>query len=105
MLTPRACDRLTVEDKPRISIDALHDLRRLISAQSPNNSLKTPGHAESPAGGQDGKRPKSSRVATAAALRGRADVGRTSGIRTGALSDALAPAAGKRSQNRRTEAK
>ena len=100
MLIPQVCDRLTVEDKPRISIDALNDLRRLINAQSINSSLKTPGRAEFPAGGQDGQRQKSRHLATPAALRGRTDLDRTSGIRTGALSDAVAPVVGKRSQNR-----
>jgi hypothetical protein len=104
MLIPHVCDRLPIEDKPRISIDALNDLRRLIDAQSLNNSLKTPGRAEFPAGGQDGQRQKSSRVATPAALPGRTDLDRASGIRTGELSDAVAPVVGKRSQNRRTEA-
>ena len=104
MLIPQVCDRLTVEDKPRISIDALHDLRRLIRAQSLNNSLKTPGRAEFPAGGQDGQRQESSRVATSAALRGRTDLDRASGIGAGALSDTVVPVVGKRPQNRRTEA-
>ena len=104
MLIPQVCDRLTIEDKPRISIDALNDLRRLVNAQSLNNSLEAPGGAEFPAGGQDGQRQKSSRLATSAALRGRTDLDRASGIRAAAVSDAVAPVAGKRSENRRTEA-
>ena len=102
MLIPHVCGQLTVEDKPRISIDALADLRRLIDLQSLNHTFKAPGRAEFPAGGQDGQRQKSSRVATPAALRGRTDLGRASGIGAGELSDAVAPVAGKRSQNRRT---
>jgi hypothetical protein len=104
MLIPHVCDRLTIEDKPRISIDALIVLRRLINSQYLNHSLKAPGRAESPAGGQDGQRQKSSRLATPAALRGRTDLDRASGIGAGTLSDAVPPVAGKRSQNRRTEA-
>jgi hypothetical protein len=104
MLVPQVCDRLTIEDKPLISIDALNDLRRMIDLQSFNNSLKAPGGAESPTGGQHGQQQKSNRVAAPAALRGRTDMDRASGIGTGALSDAVAPVVGKRSQNRRTEA-
>jgi hypothetical protein len=104
MLIPQVCDRLTIEDQPRISIDALNDLRRLTLAQSLNNILKPPDRAESSAGGQDGQRQKSSRLATPAALRGRTDLDRASRSGAGALPNAVAAVVGKRSQNQGTEA-
>jgi hypothetical protein len=105
MLIPLACDQLRIEDKPRISIYALIALRRLIDSQRLNNSLKAAGHAESPAGGQGGQQQKSSRLATPAGLRGRTDLDRDSRISARTLSHAVAPVAGKRSQDRRSEAK
>ena len=104
MMIPQVCDRLTIGEQPRISIDALIDLRRLIDAQCQISAPKAPGHAESPAGGLDEQQQKSSRLATPAALRGRTDLDRASRIGAGTLSYAVAPAAGKRSKNRRTEA-
>lgn len=68
MLIPQVCDRLTIEDQARISIDALINLRRLIDSQCLNRSLQAPGRAESPAGGQDGQEPKSNRLATPSLL-------------------------------------
>jgi hypothetical protein len=104
MLTPQICDRLNIKDKPQISIDALIGLRRLIDSQCLNKHPEAPGRAESPAGGQDAQQPKSSRLATSAAFRRRTDLDRASRIGAGTLSHAVAPVAGKRSQNRRTEA-
>ena len=105
MLIPQTCDQLRIEDKPRISIDALIALRQLIDSQRLNHGLQTAGHAESPAGGQDGHQQKSSRLAVPAALRGRTDLDRASRIGKGTLLHAVAPVAGKRAQNRRAEAK
>jgi hypothetical protein len=105
MLIPQVCDRLTIADQARISVDALINLRRLIDSQRLNKSLKAPGRAESAAGGQDGQQPKSDRLATPPAFRRRTDLDPASRIGAGTLSDAVAPVAGKRSQNRRTEAK
>jgi hypothetical protein len=105
MLIPQICDRLNIEDKPRLSIDALIDLRRLINSQFLNNGLKAPDRAESPAGGQDAQQQKSGRLAAPAALRGRTDLDRASRIGARTMSDAVAPVARKRSQKRRAEAK
>jgi len=38
MLLPQVCDRLVIEAEPRISIDALIDLRALIDAQRLKNT-------------------------------------------------------------------
>ena len=101
MLIPETCDRLIIEDQPRISIDALIALRRL----SFHNAPKDRSCAESPTGGHDGQQQKSSRSAAPAALRGRTDLDRASRIGKGTLSHAVAPVAGKRAQNRRAETK
>jgi hypothetical protein len=40
MLIPEVCDRLSHEERPRIAIDALLDLRRLIDAQHIKNATQ-----------------------------------------------------------------
>jgi hypothetical protein len=104
MLIPQVCDRLTIEAEPRITIDALIDLRTLIDAQRLKNTSKDHCCAESPPGGQDAQQRKTERVAAQPALRGRRDLDRASRIGAGTLPKLVAPGAGKRSQNRRREA-
>ena len=64
MLIPEVCDRFTNETEPRISTDALFDLRRLIDANRAGQAPKGPGCAECPPGGGNAQRRKSVRVAT-----------------------------------------
>ena len=104
MLTPRICDRMTHEDKPRIAIDALLDLRRLIDAHQIRDPTQDRICAESASGGQDAQQ-QTDRAAARAALRGGRDMERTSGLDAGTLPNSVAPAVGKRSQDERTEAK
>ena len=104
MLNPQACDRLSQEEKPRIAIDALLGLRRLIDAHRIKNATEDRICAESASGGQDAEQ-RSDRAAARAALRGGRNLDRTSGIDAGTLPNSVAPAVGKRSQNERTEAK
>jgi len=104
MLTPRICDRMTHEDKPRIAIDALLDLRRLIDAHQIRDPTQDRICAESASGGQDAQQ-RTDRAAARAALRGGRDMERTSGLDAGTLPNSVAPAVGKRSQDERTEAK
>jgi len=104
MLNPQICDQLKTEDKPRISVDALTDLRRLIDAQSFQNAPKDRSCAESPTGGKDARQRKTDRVATSAALRRRRDLERASRISARTVPNAMAPGAGQRSQSRRREA-
>ena len=52
MLIPQTCDQLKTEDKPRISVGALMDLRRLIDAQFLQKAPKDRSRAESPTGGR-----------------------------------------------------
>ena len=106
MLTPELCDRLSYEDRPRIDITALLELRRLIDAQRIDRGFEDQCCAESASGGQDAEQQgESHRAAAQAAVRGRGDLDRASGIDAGTLPRTVAPASGKRSQQRRREAR
>jgi hypothetical protein len=105
MLLPQVCDRLVIETEPRISIDALIDLRALVDAQRLKNTSAEDCCAESPLGGQDAQQRRPDRTAAQVALRGRRDLDRASRIGEGTVPKFVAPSAGKRSQNRRKEAK
>jgi len=101
MLIPHICDRLTYEEKPRISIEALIDLRRLIDAQC----LKKAGScAESPSGGQNAQQRKSRRLAAPAGIRGRRDLDEVARTSARTVPNLVAPSPGKRRQSRRREA-
>jgi hypothetical protein len=104
MLSSQICDQFTNETDPRVAIDALFDLRRLINAHNFGKASKDHSCAESPSGGQNAQQRRSVQVATQAALRRRRDLDRTSGIGKGTVPNSVAPDARKRSQNRRTEA-
>jgi hypothetical protein len=104
MLSPQVCDRFTNEAEPRVSIEALFDLRRLIDAHHLGKASTDRSCAKSPSGGKNGHQRKSVQVATQVALRRRRDLDRASGIDKGTVPDSVAPDARKRSQNRRTEA-
>jgi hypothetical protein len=104
MLNSQACDRLSQEEKPRIAIDALLELHRLIDAQHIEDATQDRICAESPSGGQDAQQ-RSDRATARTALRGGRDLDRTSGVDAGTLPDSVAPAVDKRSQNERTGAK
>ena len=103
MLNPQACDRLSQEERPRIAIDALLSLHRLIDAQHIESATPDRICAESASGGQDAQQ-RSDRAAARAALRGGGDLERASGLNAGAMPHAVAPAARKRSQSGRREA-
>jgi len=106
MLIPELCDRLSYEDRPRVGITALLELRRIIDDQRMERALDGHGCAESASGGQDAEHQgESDRAAAQAAVRGRGDLDRASGIHAGTLPRAVAPVFGKRSQQRRREAK
>ena len=64
MLTPELCDRLSYEDRPRIDITALLELRRLIDALRVDRGFESLVCAESASGGQDAEQQgKSHRIA------------------------------------------
>jgi len=104
MLSPQVCDRFTNEAEPRVSIDALLNLRRLIDAYHLGEASKDHGCAESPSGGKNAQQRKSVQVATQAALRERRDLDRASAIGKGTVPNSVAPSAGKRPQDRQREA-
>jgi hypothetical protein len=104
MLSPQVCDRFTNEAEPRISVDALFDLRRLIDAHDLRKAPKDHSCAKSPSGGKNAQQRKSVHVATQAALRRRRDLDRASGIGKGTVPNSVAPDARKRSQDRQREA-
>ncbi len=104
MLNPQVCDRLRQEEKPRIAIDALLGLLRLIDAHRNKNATEDRICAESASGGQDAEQ-RSDHAAARAAFRGGRTLERTSGVDAGTLPKFVAPAVGRRTQNERTEAK
>jgi len=104
MLNPKVCDRFTNEAEPRVSMDALFELRRLIDAHRLGTPPEDPGCAESPIGGKNAQQRKASRVAAQTALRGRRDLDRASGIGKGTVPNSVAPGARKRAQDRPREA-
>jgi len=101
MMMPEVCDRFTNEAEPRIAIDALFDLRRLIDSHSIGKTHRDHSCAESPSGGKSAQQGKSVRLATQAALRQRGDLDRASGIGKGTMPDAMAPNSLKCDQDRR----
>src|SRR5262249_49407179 len=103
MLSPQVCDGFTNEAEPRISIQALFDLRRLIDANRVEKTAKGHGCAESPSGGKNVQQRNSVQVATQAALRGRRDLDRASRIGEGTVPNSVAPGSRKRSQDRQRE--
>ena len=104
MLDPQVCDRFTSEAEPRVSLDALFELRRLIDTHRLGETPKDDGCAESPSGGKNAQQRKAGRVAAQAALRGRRDLDRASSIGQGTVPNSAAPDSRKRSQDRQREA-
>jgi len=104
MLSPQVCDRFTNEAEPRISIDALFDLRRLIDAHDLRKAHEDHSCAKSPSGGKNAQQRKSVQVATQAPLRGRRDLDGASGIGKGTVPNSVAPDARRRSQDRQRRA-
>ena len=100
MLVPDLCDRLSYEEKPRIGLEALVDLRRLVDSQCVTDG----GCAESASGGQDAEQQEGShRGAAEAAVRRRGDLGRTTGADPGELPRTLASTDEMRPRGRRQE--
>jgi hypothetical protein len=104
MLNSQVCERFTNEAEPRISIDALFDLRRLIDAHRVGKTPAARSCAESPSGGKDAQERKTTRGAAQAALRRGRNLDRASGTSEGAVPGSVAPDARKHSQDRQREA-
>jgi hypothetical protein len=103
MLDQELSERMTNEVTPRIAIDALVELRRLIDAQPPTDEVRN--CAQSATGGADAQQRESGSAAAAAeaSLRRRRGLGTTSRASARTLSNSVGPAPGKRSQRGRTE--
>ena len=105
MLSPQACQHLTDQAEPRIAIEALEELRRLIDAQTLVFDRDAGSGAESSAGGNHAQQRGTGLSPAGASVRRRRDVERTPRAGTGKLSKPLAPVAGERPSAPRTEAK
>ena len=105
MLSPEICERLRTEAGPRISLDALIELRTLIDGQLSMVAGDRRGCAESSAGGQDAQPREAGRAAAQASLRRRRALDNIPGEDAGTLPRALAGNVGKRSERTRTEAR
>ena len=105
MLSQQVCQHLTDQLEPRIAIDALEELRRLVDSQTLALKRDAAGRAESSAGGNHAQRRKGKRRAVATPVRGLRDLEHASRAGAGTLPQPLAPVAGKRSGAKRGEAK
>ena len=105
MLSSDICERLRTEARPRISLDALIELRALTDAQHSMVAGDRRGCAESSAGGQDAQPREAGRTAAQASLRRRRALDDITRGGAGTLPRALAGNVGQRSARTRTEAK
>ena len=102
MLDSEACERLTIEAKPRISLGSLLDLRLLIDIQ-PSLADPTSDRAESARGGQDAKPRESGDLATQISIRRRRALANVTGAGAGQLSSAMEGTVGERAEKRERE--
>ena len=77
MLNPQACQHLTDQVEPRIAVEALEELRRLIDTQSLASDPDACSGAESSAGGNHAQQRGTGLSPAGASVRRRRDVGRT----------------------------
>ena len=96
MLSPHVCQHLTDQVEPRIAIEALEELRRLIDTQTLLADRDVCNCAESSAGGNHAQQRGRELPAAGASVRRRRDVERASRAGTGKLSKPLAPVTDKR---------
>jgi hypothetical protein len=105
MLSSEICERLRTEARPRISLDALIELRTLTDAQHSMVAGDRRGCAESSAGGQDAQPREAGRTSAQASLRRRRALDNIPRGGAGTLPRALAGNVGQRSARTRTEAR
>jgi hypothetical protein len=105
MLDSEACERLTIEAKPRISLSSLLDLRLLIDTQPSLTTDHTSDHAESGRGGQDAKPRETGDLAAQPSIRRRRALADVTGAGAGELSSTVEGAAGERAEKRGREVK
>jgi hypothetical protein len=102
MLDEEMCERLPQEAKPRIALNALAELRRLINSQS-HSRLDVDDCAQSATGGKGAQRPDSGGATAGAALRRRRNLDAAAGASTGTLPNSLEGTTGKRFEKPRRE--
>jgi hypothetical protein len=100
MLDSEACERLTMEAKPRISLGSLLDLRQLIDNQPSPNANPTSDSAESARGGQDAKPRETGDLAAQPSIRRRRALANVAGAGAGQLSSVMEGTVGERDEKR-----
>jgi hypothetical protein len=103
MLDSEACERLTIEAKPRISLGSLLDLRLLIDTQPSATADPTSDRAEYARGGQDAKPRESGDLATQISIRRRRGLANVTGVGSGEVSSAVEGTIGERAEKRGRE--
>ena len=103
MLDSEACEHLTMEAKPRISLSSLLDLRLLIDTQPSLTSDPTLDHAESGRGGQDAKPRETGDLAAQPSIRRRRALANVTGAGAGQLSSDMEGTVGERVGKRERE--
>ena len=99
MLDSEACERLTMETKPRISLGSLLVLRKLIDTQPSSTADSTSDRAESATGGQDAKPRERGDLAAQSSIRRRRALAQVTGAGAGELPSAVEGAVGERAEN------
>jgi hypothetical protein len=102
MLNSEACERLTIEAKPRIALASLLDLRLLIDIQPSLTADPTSDRAESARGGQDAK-PRETGLAAQPSIRRRRALANVTGAGAGELPNAVEGTVGERAEKRERE--
>jgi len=103
MLDSEACERLTIEAKPRISLSSLLDLRLLIDTQPSLTTDPTSDRAESGRGGQNAKPRETGDLAAQPSIRRRRALADVTGAGAGELSSTVEGAVGERAEKRGRE--
>lgn len=103
MLDSEACERLTIEAKPRISLASLLDLRLLIDAQTSPIAAATSDRAESARGGQEAKPRETGDLAAQPSIRRRRALANATGVGAGELPSTMEGAVGERAEKRERE--
>jgi hypothetical protein len=103
MLNSEACERLTIEAKPRIALASLLDLRLLIDIQPSLTADPTSDRAESARGGQDAKPRETGDLAAQPSIRRRRALANVTGAGAGELPNAVEGTVGERAEKRERE--
>jgi hypothetical protein len=103
MLDSEACERLTMEAKPRISLASLLELRLLIDTQTSPIAALTSDSAESARGGQDAKPREPGDLAAQTSIRRQRPLANVTGAGAGELPNTVEGTVGERAEARGRE--